>query len=79
MTFSQHVNKKNEIPLESVELKELIKNSVNTYPRKYLFETEKREMLTEDKLLKLLRSSSNNPGFTFSQARSNYVTWFYNN
>ena len=76
---SKHVNKKNEIPLESVELKELIKNSVNTYPRKYLFETEKREMLTEDKLLKLLRSSSNNPGFTFSQARSNYVTWFYNN
>lgn len=76
---STYANTKNIISVESVELVELIHNSIKAHPREFLFETEKREMLTEDKLLKLLRSSSNNPGLTFSQARSNYVTWFYKN
>lgn len=69
--------KEDKIEIESPELKSIILDSYNHYPREYLFEDTEGNPYSYYKLLSLLRRSLKNPSIGFSMVRSSYVNDFY--
>ena len=66
------------VEINSQVLSDLIVDSFNRFPRKFLFENQKTKKPYEDNaLLKMLRQYTELPAINFQMMRSIYVTWFY--
>lgn len=66
------------IDIKNIKLLNLIKDSLNKYPRKFLFELNKKS-ITEITLSKWLKSITELEGISIDIMRSVYITYFYNN
>lgn len=75
--ISKHANRNKLIHIKNKKLINLLKQSIKYFPRVYLLETKKGGKLTEEQLLKLLRSTTHQPLINISMMRSNYITWYY--
>jgi hypothetical protein len=69
------------IEIEDNFLKELIKYSVEVYPRKYLLQKDyqENETISQNTFLSWLRKITNIDGLTNDMMRSSYINWFYKN
>lgn len=65
-----------KIRVENEELANYINFSFNTYPRKYLFEINKKP-ISDGTLLKYLREITNTNLINIDMMRSAYITYFY--
>jgi len=67
-----------KIDIVDNNLTQLINQSLNKYPRTYLFEIKKKPVLYET-LLKWLRDITKVSLINFDIMRASYITWFYKN
>jgi hypothetical protein len=66
-----------KIDLDNEELIKLINDSFIKYPRTYLFENDKGEPVSDNTLLRYLRSITNVKLINFDMMRASYITHFY--
>jgi len=76
--YKQRQHELNYIEIEDKQLIDLLYYSYETYPRKYLFEKDKKPV-NDITILRYLRSITNIEGINIDMMRSIYVTHFYAN
>ena len=66
-----------KIQIEDQNLAELINDSYNKFPRKYLFEITKDKPVSQTTYLSMLKKITKVDGINNDMMRSSYINWFY--